>query len=265
MKKEFILGTWGLSGSFGPKDKADVRNILAAALDHGITTVDTAAVYGDGAMETVLADFQRFKVATKVPAVPKPSVGACAITDHYSSDQITSQVEACLRRLKRDAIDVLQLHNWHPSWEAESILPVFERLKAAGKIIKSGVSLPTDYNAPLPTGFDVVQLPLNIVEDWALPYIAAERTHVVWVRSILAHGILAYGPNHSFAQSDGRASKAASIQARVAKYQAQHGTAQANLKEPALTMIKDIAHVDGVILGCSHVDQLVELLDNLRQ
>ena len=119
---------------------ADQERSVARAVEAGITFFDTAPGYGDGASETnlgrVLARLRpSIVLATKV--MLRPEEGGEIAT------AIPRSVEASLRRLGRDGVDVLQLHNpistgegpgsLSPDVVLGEVIPALERVRAAGK------------------------------------------------------------------------------------------------------------------------------------
>ncbi len=266
MKREIILGTWGISGAFGKRGELALSELLEGATELGITTVDTAMVYGGGEVEKQLKRFPHFTIATKVPTTPKlPKEAVGRIGEYYQDRLIVEQVEACLRRLGREAIDILQLHNWHASWRAEDILPVLERLVRAGKVVKTGLSLPSKFDGVIPDGFDFVQAPFNLLETWASDYLAEKHHSTIWVRSILAHGALTERVVNQLALDDLRCDRFPSMKEEVT----QHMSANAiptfsDLKKRAIELINTTPHIDGVIVGCTKPEQLRELSQLLR-
>jgi diketogulonate reductase-like aldo/keto reductase len=124
------LGTWhmGERGSSRPAEAKAVR----AAVDLGVTLIDTAEMYGEGGAEEVVAEAvagirdQVFIVSKVYPhnASRKGAIAAC---------------ERSLKRLCTDRIDLYLLH-WRGSHPLADTVAAFEQLKAAGKIRHWGVS-----------------------------------------------------------------------------------------------------------------------------
>lgn len=124
------LGTWHMGER---RDRAaHEAAALRAGLDLGMTLVDTAEMYGDGGAERVVADAiggdrDRVFVVSKVyphNASAKGTVAAC---------------ERSLARLRTDRIDLYLLH-WRGRHPLAETVDAFERLRAAGKIVRWGVS-----------------------------------------------------------------------------------------------------------------------------
>ena len=124
------LGTWHMGER---RDRAvDEAAVLRMGLDLGMTLVDTAEMYGDGGAERVVADAiaadrDRVFVVSKVyphNASAKGTIVAC---------------DRSLARLRTDRIDLYLLH-WRGRHPLAETVDAFERLRAAGKIVRWGVS-----------------------------------------------------------------------------------------------------------------------------
>jgi aryl-alcohol dehydrogenase-like predicted oxidoreductase len=126
------LGT----NNFGPRiDYEQTRAVVDAALDAGITLFDTADIYGQGTSEDFIGRALegrrgRVLVATKFgkPMDENPS------ESRGSRGYIRWAVEASLRRLRTDAIDVYQMHEPDPSTPIEETLTTLHELVEEGKV-----------------------------------------------------------------------------------------------------------------------------------
>lgn len=104
---EVSLGCWQFGGEFGPIDENAVNHILETALGRGVNFYDTADVYGGGRSETLLG---------KALPGPEPYIatkygrGGETYPDRYSLDNLRDAVRRSQDRLRRDRIDLLQLH-----------------------------------------------------------------------------------------------------------------------------------------------------------
>jgi aryl-alcohol dehydrogenase-like predicted oxidoreductase len=105
------FGAWAIGGSWGDVSEAAARATLNAALDAGVTFVDTADVYGDGRSERIVRDVlaarsgNRPVIATKAGRRINPHVAG-----GYTLQAIESFVDRSLTNLGIDCIDLLQLH-----------------------------------------------------------------------------------------------------------------------------------------------------------
>ncbi|WP_064682209.1 aldo/keto reductase [Rhizobium bangladeshense] len=137
------FGAWQIGGSWGDISEADGRAALNAALDAGMTFIDTADVYGDGRSEKIIADVlkargdERPMIATKAGRRLNPHVA-----EGYSKANLEGFIDRSLKNLAVDSLDLVQLHC--PPREVFYQPEVFDGLDAlqrAGKIKGYGVSV----------------------------------------------------------------------------------------------------------------------------
>lgn len=137
------FGAWQIGGSWGDVSEADGRAALNAALDAGMTFIDTADVYGDGRSEKIIADVlkarggERPMVATKAGRRLNPHV-----TEGYTKANLEGFIDRSLKNLQVDSLDLVQLHC--PPTEVLYRPEVFaglDELQKAGKIKGYGVSV----------------------------------------------------------------------------------------------------------------------------
>jgi aryl-alcohol dehydrogenase-like predicted oxidoreductase len=145
---EIGFGAWGIGAAWwGPTDDKASLAALRAAWDAGINFYDTAYIYGDGHSEKLIAEALEGKpavIATKVP--PKnnmwPPTPKTPVRDAFPADWIVSCTERSLKNLRRETIDLTQLHVWTDAWlEDGEWQEAASRLKAQGKIRAFGVSI----------------------------------------------------------------------------------------------------------------------------
>lgn len=136
------LGTWAMGGGtdWGPADDASSLNAVSAALDAGINLIDTAPIYGFGHAEELLGralQGRRDKVilATKCGLVRFEK----GVNHWLRPDSIVSELEASLKRLQTDYIDLYQIHWPDPKTPLEDTLLTLVRLQREGKIRHIGV------------------------------------------------------------------------------------------------------------------------------
>ncbi|MFE4449896.1 aldo/keto reductase [Streptomyces sp. NPDC056796] len=129
------LGCMGISEFYGDTDEAAARDTLEAALEAGVTLFDTADVYGRGANETFLAPF----VGAHRDAITLATKFAIERTDdpHYRGVRndpayIREAVEASLRRLGTDVIDLYYMHRRDP------LVPLAESVGAMAELVRQG-------------------------------------------------------------------------------------------------------------------------------
>lgn len=135
---EIALGSWRTFG--GGLDKAQSCRCIHAALNQGINLLDTANVYAQGAAESIigeaLQDINRrdYVLATKL-------FFPMSDTDYgLSRKQIFKQLEASLRRLRTDYIDLYQCHRYDPETPLEETMEALTEVVRQGKVRYIGFS-----------------------------------------------------------------------------------------------------------------------------
>ena len=141
------VGAWAMGGggwafAWGPQDDNESIAAIQAALDRGVNWIDTAAVYGLGHSEEVVARAiagrpNRPFVFTKCERVWNEKG---EISKSLKRDSVRKECEASLRRLKVDTIDLYQIHWPEPDEEVEEGWETLSRLKEEGKVRWIGVS-----------------------------------------------------------------------------------------------------------------------------
>jgi aryl-alcohol dehydrogenase-like predicted oxidoreductase len=204
---EIGFGAWAIGGSWGPQGESESLAALGRALDLGVNFIDTAAGYGDGRSERLIAKALkgrggRVYVATKTP--PKmpghwPPSPYCVASERYPEGYLRENVEQRLRNLGTDAIDLLQLHTWTRAWNRNpEPFAVLRKLKEEGKIRFVGVSTPEhDQNSVIDLmrdgWVDVVQVIYNLFEQEPaaelLPAAALHNVGII-VRVVFDEGAL---------------------------------------------------------------------------
>ncbi len=221
---EIGFGAWAIGGSWGPQSEADSVAALNRALDLGVNLIDTAAGYGDGKSERIIAAVLKDRresvvVATKTPPAegPWPPSPYCASSARYPEKYLRENVEQRLRNLGTDRLDILQLHTWTRAWNKDPRpFEVLRSLKKEGKVRFVGVSTPEhDQNSVIDLmrggWVDVVQVIYNIFEQEPaaelLP-VAAETGTGIIVRVVFDEGSLTgkWTKDTSFPEGDFRRS-----------------------------------------------------------
>jgi aryl-alcohol dehydrogenase-like predicted oxidoreductase len=197
MASELALGTWGLSGdAYGKVDEAEAEATVKRALDVGVTTFDTADAYGAGKMEALLG-----RVLPKnddIVLVTK--VGIDRTTDppqrRFDAAHIEKAAAASRKRTKREALDVLLLHNPAPDTLHEGdAVPTLVAMKEKGLIRHWGVSV-GDIDVArvaMEKGAEVLEIAYNLFHALDLHRLAGDimvGQVGVLARSVLSHGLL---------------------------------------------------------------------------
>src|SRR5712671_930516 len=194
------VGAWAMGGSgwafaWGPQDDDDSIAAIHAALDKGVNWIDTAAVYGLGHSEEVVGK------AVKGLANPPYIFTKCEriwnergeIAKSLEADSIRREVEASLRRLQIERIDLYQIHWPEPDEQIEEGWSTLAQLKAEGKVRYIGVSnfnVQQMQRAQAIAPITSLQPPYSMIspeiEESILPYCGANN-----------RGVLAYSPMKS--------------------------------------------------------------------
>ncbi|WP_103535895.1 aldo/keto reductase [Streptomyces sp. SM11] len=137
------LGCMGMSEFYGDTDVAAARDTLDAALAAGVTLFDTADVYGRGANEEFLAPFvgahrDEITLATKFALVRSEDPGYRGVRNDPA--YIRTSVEASLRRLNTDVIDLYYMHRHDPAVPFADSVGALAELIQQGKIKQMGLS-----------------------------------------------------------------------------------------------------------------------------
>jgi aryl-alcohol dehydrogenase-like predicted oxidoreductase len=140
------LGCMGMSFSYGPpKDKTEMVALIHAAVDHGVTFFDTAEVYGPFTNEALVGEaLEPYKgkvvIATKFgfrldPTGKEKWAGLDSRPEH-----IRQVVEASLKRLRVESIDLLYQHRVDPNVPIEDVAGAVKELIREGKVKHFGLS-----------------------------------------------------------------------------------------------------------------------------
>jgi aryl-alcohol dehydrogenase-like predicted oxidoreductase len=187
------IGAWAMGGNgwafgWGAQDDSDSIAAIREALDRGLNWIDTAAVYGLGHSEEVVA--KALEGVTKKPYV----FTKCEriwnekreILKSLKRDSILREVDDSLRRLKVDVIDLYQVHWPEPDEDIEEGWSTLAELKEKGKVRYIGVSnfsIPQMQRAGKIAPITSLQPPYSLVSPevgWEiLPYCAAHNIGVI--------------------------------------------------------------------------------------
>jgi aryl-alcohol dehydrogenase-like predicted oxidoreductase len=134
--------TFGGDGLWGDTDLTEARRQIDLCLDHGVNLIDTSNAYNDGLAESIIGEAltdgrrERMMIATKV----RFSMGNGPNDRGLSRWHIVQQCEASLKRLKTDAIDLYQVHEWDGQTPLEETIEALDTLVKQGKVRYLGCS-----------------------------------------------------------------------------------------------------------------------------
>jgi len=200
------VGAWAIGGGgwafgWGPQDDNESVEAIRAAIDRGMNWIDTAAVYGLGHSEEVVA--KALEGVSKKPYV----FTKCArvwdesrkIGKRLKADSVKKECEDSLRRLKLDVIDLYQIHWPEPDEDIEEGWGAMAKLKEEGKVRWIGLSnFSADQMrrvqpiAPITSLQPQYSMLAREAEESILPYTKANNIGVI-VYSPMRNGLLSGG------------------------------------------------------------------------
>ena len=225
-----VLGTWAIGGwMWGGTNEKEAIAAIHSSLEHGITAIDTAAVYGMGMSEEIVGKAiqghrDRVVIATKCgmrwdtdkgsdPFVSQDAQGhRLTIRKYLNPKSIAHECEQSLKRLKIDTIDLYQIHWPDASTPIEESWRAMVKLLEEGKVRAIGVS---NYNLPqlLETHaiypVHSIQLPYSLmrrgIEEDIIPF-CQNNNIAILAYSPLERGLLTgkISLNHHFSATDHR-------------------------------------------------------------
>lgn len=224
------FGAWAIGGwMWGGSEKKDALRALHACLDHGITSIDTAPIYGFGHSENIVGEAikgkrDKYEILTKAGMRWENSLGEYYFTTRdnegtvrdvykYSGkESIIAECEDSLKRLGTDYIDLYQIHWPDGTTPIEEPMEAFQILLKQGKIRAAGVSnysLDQLIKADAAVQLSSNQLPYSMVrreiEAEMVPW-CVENACGILAYSPLQRGLLTgkITPDHEFAPGDSR-------------------------------------------------------------
>jgi len=281
---ELTLGTWGLSSeAYGTVDPDERDRVIDRALELGITTFETADVYGRGAIEKCLGArlsgkspaYVVTKIGTFRPPPPEeaPPDALRGVYKRFDPEYLRESVERSRERLRREQIDVVLLHN--PSATTMSrgeASAVMKELKTAGAVGAWGVSAGDIYvaRAALAHGAEVLELAYNIFFSRELHDLAGDLTKAnagLLARSVLSYGLLAghLASTQAFGDDDHRGLRwtRPEFETRLRQLDAVRPLVTGNvltLRAAAVRFVLANEMVSSAVLGPKSVVQLEQLV-----
>ena len=180
---EIGFGAWAIGGAWGKQADADSLAALHRALDLGCNFIDTAAGYGNGRSEKLIAQVLRERaaagktekifVATKTPpdAGQWPPSPYCRADDRYAESYVRENIAERCANLGTNRLDLLQLHTWTRAWNRNPTpFKLLRQLQRDGQLGLIGVSTPEhDQNSVIDLmrggWVDAVQVIYNLFEQ----------------------------------------------------------------------------------------------------
>ena len=296
---EIGFGAWAIGGEWGSKDDDAAVAAINRAMDRGVNFIDTAAGYGNGHSEKLIARAfrergERCYVASKVP--PKnytwPPIPGVPVNEVFPRDWVIEITERSLRNLETDCLDLMQLHVWsHAFMDDMQWYEALVHLKEQGKIRFFGVSV-NDWD---PYGgvnlvksglVDSIQVIYNIFEQRPAEKLfpaAIEHNVGIIARVPFEEGLLTgkFCRGYQFAQGDWRAKWLADgrledacehIEALRWVENDRRSMAQAALKfilaHPAVSTaipgMRSAVHVDENVAVSEQVDMTADEVERLK-
>lgn len=225
------FGAWAIGGwMWGGSERNDAIAAIKASIDEGVTSIDTAPIYGQGASEEIVGEAlkgisrDKVQILSKFGMTWEGTKGALAfksqdnngkdidIHKYAGKESVIKECEDSLRRLRTDYIDLYQIHWPDVTTPIEETFEAVLRLKEQGKILAAGVC---NYSVDQMKQADKVvplasnQVPFSMVERTIekelVPY-CIEAKKGILAYSPLQRGILTgkIKPEHVFEEGDHR-------------------------------------------------------------
>jgi aryl-alcohol dehydrogenase-like predicted oxidoreductase len=225
-----IFGAWAIGGwMWGGADRKDAIKAIRKSLDLGISSIDTAPVYGFGLSEEIVGEATKgvrsdVQILTKYGLVWDRKIGEfyfstlsndgkpVSIYKYAGKESVIHECEQSLRRLNTDYIDLYQIH-----WPAPST-PIAETMEAVGRLMKDGkiraagvcnYSVEEMKTAETSINLASNQVPYSMVrrdiENDLVPW-CMEHEKSILAYSPLQRGLLTgkFKPGHQFGPGDNR-------------------------------------------------------------
>jgi aryl-alcohol dehydrogenase-like predicted oxidoreductase len=275
------LGAWQLGGGWGEVSDSDAAATLTAALDSGITFIDTADVYGGGRSERLIGEFLAGRPDAGVTVATKMGRRVAQEPSRFTLDNFRDWTDRSRENLRVDTLDLVQLHcPPTPVFSSQQVYDALDTLVAEHRIAAYGVSVETcaeALTAIARPGVATVQIILNAFRlkplEEVLPA-ALEAGVGIIARVPLASGLLSgrYDTTTHFAADDhrtfNRRGEAFDVGETFAGVDFEVGLAavarlqplvppEATMAEFALRWILDQPGVGVVIPGARHPAQAV--------
>jgi aryl-alcohol dehydrogenase-like predicted oxidoreductase len=224
------FGAWAIGGTmWGGADEKDAIEAIQASIDAGVTSIDTAPIYGFGKSEELVAKAisnkrDKVQLLTKFGLRWDTTEGehffdlteegkTTPIYRNAKKQSIIQECEDSLRRLKTDHIDLYQCHWRDHTTQIDETMEALQQLLKEGKILAAGVSNFTAEEiklanrvVPLASNQPPYSMVQRDIEEDILPFCRDNNISTI-VYSPLQRGLLTgkFKPDHKFAEGDHRA------------------------------------------------------------
>lgn len=277
---EIALGTWGLaSGAYGAVEPSRYEAVIKAAWEKGVTTFDVAPLWGDGESEwrTAAALGDHLKDAIFISRAGQLKEGG-GIAGRYDSQSLIEHVEGSLKRLGRDHLDVLLLHN--PPMKvlgSDMFAKGIEHIVASGKVRAWGASIATTDEArlALKLGASALGIAHNLLERSVLHDLGSaleQQGAGAIVRSPLCYGLLSgtWNEHTEFPDTDHRSRRwdRGALDVRLKQVEALRFLVHddvADLATAALRFALTSPNVATVCVGARSVEQVAHAVLAARE
>lgn len=250
---EYGIANEGARPTFG-----EVQRILDCAEGHGVSLLDTAALYGDAeaVLGRALPAGHRFDVVTKTP------VFGGALIEARHADMLERAVHTSLKRLRLDDLYGLLIHSADDLLVegGEWLMERAQTLRARGEVRKVGVSVyePAQAERILEHHtIDLIQIPLNVLDQRFSSSGILDKLQKAGVeihsRSVFLQGALLMSPDKLPPHFEGARDK-------LRRYREVLTGLDITPAEAAVDFVKRQPQVDGLIVGVCSVQQLGEVM-----
>jgi aryl-alcohol dehydrogenase-like predicted oxidoreductase len=229
---EIVFGAWAVGGwMWGGNERSDSVEAIRASIDAGVSSIDTAPIYGQGFSEEIVGEAIRGVPRHEIQLLTKCGLrwdteqgeyffesegndGNPVRTYRYAArDSVIAECEASLKRLGTDYLDLLQLHWPDPTTPIEETMEAFATLVNQGKVRAVGVSnysveqmIAAEETISLSSNQVAYSMVNRGIESDLVPH-CLEHGKGILAYSPLQRGVLTgkYEPGHVFGSGDHRA------------------------------------------------------------
>jgi aryl-alcohol dehydrogenase-like predicted oxidoreductase len=207
------LGAWQLGADWGTVGEDEAMATLAAAVEAGVTFIDTADVYGDGRSEQLIGRFRRAHPELNLTVATKMGRRVPQVPEAYTLENFRSWNDRSRANLGMDTLDLVQLHcPPTPVYSTDAVFDALDTLVDEKRVAAYGVSVETcaeALTAIARPGVASVQIILNPLRHKPIEEVlpaAAEAGVGVIARVPLASGLLSgrYDEHTTFPADDHR-------------------------------------------------------------